>query len=75
MGRVKGSEEGAAREGRTKRAARDSTRLIPQMESLLAGRVRDSYFENLGIGRKKCLKVQNLTLVCQMKSFMLDKGR
>ena len=45
------------------------------MESLLAGRVRDSYFENLGIGRKKCLKVQKLTLVCQMKSFMLDKGR
>ena len=75
MGRVKGSGEGAAREGRTKRAARDSTRLIPQMESLLAGRVRDSYFENLGIGRKKCPKVQNLTLVCQMKSFMLDKGR
>ena len=80
MGRVKGSGEGAAREGRTKRAARDSTRLIPQMESLLAGRVRGSYFENLGIGRKKCLKVQNQTkkcktLVCQMKSFMLDKGR
>ena len=80
MGRVKGSGEGAAREGRTKRAARDSTRLIPQMESLLAGRVRDSYFENLGIGRKKCLKEQNQTkkcktLVCQMKSFMLDKGR
>ena len=45
------------------------------MESLLAGRVRDSYFENLGIGRKKCLKGQKIALVCQMKSFMLDKGR
>ena len=52
MGQVKGSGKGAEREGRARRAAGDSTRLIPRMESLLAGRVRDSYFENLGIGRK-----------------------
>ena len=64
MGQAKGSGKGAEREGRARRAAGDSTRLIPRMESLLAGRVRDSYFENLGIGRKKCLKAQKLALVC-----------
>jgi len=67
--------EGGGERGSSEASLGDSSRLIPQMESLLARRVRDSYFENLGIGRKKCLKVQKLALVCQMKFFTLDEGR